>query len=146
MGRVPSTVGSRIYVSGGGIVLTEYSASDDVFSDLFVNVAQGMSFGSCTDRAPIVFQYSPGDPFWADNTFNPIPLNTTGCGLDVAAYPGITPLAGWNNAAVSIAYRDLGAGRLWITDFDWQDTDTAPADPSYADTNSLMGYMITHGQ
>ncbi|MEM9453983.1 MAG: hypothetical protein AAGF11_07375 [Myxococcota bacterium] len=134
------------YVSGGGIVLTEALSSDEVFSDLFQNVAQGAMIGSCLDRAPIVFQYNAGDAFWLDNPFNPIPLGDSGCGRDVSAYPGITPLVGWNNATVSIAYRDLGTGRMWITDFDWQDLDTPENDPSYADTNSLMGYMITHGQ
>ncbi|MEM9453984.1 MAG: hypothetical protein AAGF11_07380 [Myxococcota bacterium] len=134
------------YVSGGGIVLTEFSSSDDVFSDLFANVAEGAFTGSCQDRAPIVFQYNAGDPFWLDNPFNPIPLGDSGCGRDVSAFPGITPLVGWNNATVSIAYRDLGTGRMWITDFDWQDLEIPEIDPSYADTNSLMGYMITHGQ
>lgn len=134
------------YVNAGGLVLTEVFASDDVFSDLFEIVAEGPFTGSCLDRAPIVFQYNAGDQFWLNNAFNPIPLGDTGCGTDVSAFPGITPLVGWNNATVSIAYRDLGAGRLWLTDFDWQDTDTPEIDPTYADTNSLMGYMLTTGQ
>lgn len=134
------------YVDAGGIVLTEYAASDTVFSSLFVNVVDGSNQGSCTDRIPLVFQFSPGDPFWADNAFNPIPVAEAGCGRDVSAFPGITPLAGWTASAVAIAYRDRGAGRLWLTDFDWQDGQGGPMDPSYADTLALMGYMITHRQ
>ena len=33
----------------------------------------------------------------------------------------------------------------WKKDFE-EGASIAPADPTYADTNALMGYMITHGQ
>jgi hypothetical protein len=87
-----------------------------------------------------VVQFNAGDQFWVDNTFNAIALGNSGCGRDVAAFPGITPLAGWTASTVSIAYRDRGAGRLWIADFDWQDGGAGAND---ADTVALMGYMMT---
>ncbi len=131
------------YVTNGGIVLTEWSASDDVFSLLFEPVVQGGWNGQCWDRAPIVNQFNPDDPFWQSNAFNPI-ANNIGCGHDVSAFPGITALAGWNENAVSIAYRDLGSGRLWITEYDWQDLNIGQNDPQFDDTYDLMGYMITN--
>ena len=71
-------------------------------------------------------------------------VDKIGCGADVSAFPGITPLAGWSPTAVSIAYRDLGQGRMWITDYDWQDLNIGQNDPLFTDTYNLMGYMITH--
>jgi hypothetical protein len=72
------------------------------------------------------------------NTFVPITLAQSGCGFDVSGFAGIVPLAGWTSAAVSIGYRDSGAGRVYATDFDWQDGSSS----AYTDT--LMGYMLSH--
>jgi hypothetical protein len=53
-------------------------------------------------------------------------------------------LAGWSATEVSIGYRDLGSGRVWITDFDWQDTNTVGAGYTY--TEQLLGSMIINRQ
>jgi hypothetical protein len=133
----------KSYLDNGGIVLTEWTISDEIFNLAFgTAVAEGGSFGSCNDIAPTVFQFSPSDLFWKDTPFTAIPAGSSGCGRDVSAFPGITPLAGWDNTHVAIAYRNRGYGRLWLTDFDWYDTEVVGA--GYAYTNSLMGYMITH--
>jgi len=131
----------QAYLNAGGIVMTEYSITDDVFSKAFVAVAQGANNGACQDTAPTQTQYTPGDPFWVANGFTMIANNQTGCGYSVNAFPGITPLAGWGANTVAIAYRQSGLGRFWLTDFDWQDNEMIQP---YVYTNKLMGYMITH--
>jgi hypothetical protein len=86
-------------------------------------------------------QFSQDDPFWQNNEWQAIALNETGCGRsDVDSWEGVVPLAGWNDNAVAIGYRDAGSGRLWLTEFDWQDGENYPFDY----TADLMGYMITH--
>jgi hypothetical protein len=56
----------------------------------------------------------------------------------MSAYPGITPLGGWFDGAVSLAYRDRGGGRLWLVEADWQDSEAA----FDADSLALMKYMV----
>jgi hypothetical protein len=136
----------KTWVEGGGIVLTETFASDEVYNAVFnAGVSPNNALvGSCTDIAPTVTQFSAMDPFWQNNTFTMIALGQTGCGNNVATYPMLTPLAGWSANQVAIGYRNAGLGRVWVTEFDWQDTNTVGAGYDY--TESLMGYMITHGQ
>ncbi|HLT38524.1 MAG TPA: hypothetical protein VK034_19690, partial [Enhygromyxa sp.] len=134
----------KAYVEGGGRVITEYRTSDEVYNAVFgTNVTESLAlFGECNDNAPTVVQFSAQDQFWIDNPFTPIAYDDTGCGRNVANYPGLTPLAGWSNTWISIGYRDALAGRVWVAEFDWQDIDIQGA--AYAYTASLMGYMITH--
>ncbi|MBL8942450.1 MAG: DUF4215 domain-containing protein [Myxococcales bacterium] len=128
----------QAYVAGGGIVLTEVFISDAVFNAVFgTAVVEDGFFGSCTDIAPTVEQFSLGDPFWAANAFQAITLEQSGCGSNVINYPGLVPLAGWAPGQVSIGYRDDGAGRVWMTEFDWSDGEIN--DPY---TEQLMGSMI----
>jgi cysteine-rich repeat protein len=70
-----------------------------------------------------------------------ITLAEAGCCFTVNAFPGITPIAGWDAHSASIGYRDLSLGRLWVTDFDRQDS-MPNVNMTY--TNTLMGYMLTH--
>jgi hypothetical protein len=131
------------YLQNGGIVITEWNISDEVYSLAFQTVAQGPTFlGACADTIPTITQFTPNDPFWADNVFMPMQQSNSGCGYSVAAFPMITPLAGWSATEVALAYRDLGQGRLWLVDADWQDGGNA--DPFIPYTNQLMGYMMTH--
>lgn len=130
----------KTYLQNGGIVLTEYSISDDVYSVVFQFVPQGQGNGSCQDNAPTVVQFSANDKFWMDNTFMPIGLGQTGCGYGIQNFPQITPLAGWTAVQVGLGYRDLGTGRLWLTDWDWQDFEAVGTKYSH----DLVGYMITH--
>ncbi|HFE45938.1 MAG TPA: DUF4215 domain-containing protein [Nannocystis exedens] len=133
----------KAWVEGGGIVLTEYSASDSVYNAVFnTNVSDGAFTGSCQDRAPTVVQFNSEDPFWMDNNFQMIPLNESGCGRNVDAFPGLVKLAGWAVGQTSIGYRVAAQGRVWVTEFDWQDNENNDASFDY--TEALMGYMITH--
>lgn len=129
------------YVNDGGVVLTEYSITDDVFNAIFDEMVpndQGGN-GSCTDVAPTVVQFTEDDPFWIENGFIAIDLGESGCGANnIVDFPGVVPLAGWSANDVSIGYRDDGPGRVWLTEFDWSDGEMA----DYAYTEQLMGSMI----
>ncbi len=132
------------YVQNGGVVLTEYSITDNVFNAVFDEMVppDGVQIGSCTDIAPTVEQFSPGDPFWSENAFVGIQLFESGCGANnIIDYPEVVPLAGWSANQVSIGYRDDGPGRVWLTEFDWSDGQFQQ-DGNYAYTEQLMGSMI----
>jgi hypothetical protein len=130
----------RSYLNAGGIVITEYNASDEVWSRVFPDTFQSMQqLGSCNDNVPAVVQFSPSDQFWIDNAFPMIVSSQTGCGFSVAHFPYLTPLAGWDAVNVALGYRNIGQGRFYAADFDWQDEDqNQPSLPA------LLGYMITH--
>ena len=131
----------QAYLNAGGIVLTEFRITDEVFNLAFnEQVVQGVRQGSCRDNISTVVQFNPGDPLWESNPFVVMPSALTGCAYSLEAYPGIVPLAGWDNTHVSLAYRDLGEGRLWLVEADWQDTDQSQTQR----TRDLMAYMISH--
>jgi hypothetical protein len=103
----------RAYLNAGGIVITEYTVSDDAWNRVFPPVGQSFALrGSCLDNVPTVVQYSPMDQFWVDNRFQPISSAETGCGYSVDAYPWLTPLAGWDEGTVALGYRNVGQGRF----------------------------------
>jgi hypothetical protein len=127
----------QTWVAAGGVVLTEYSVSDDVYNAVFGSgAAQTGSYGGCDDTAPTIAQFNPTDRFWVGNSWVSA---GNGCGLsDVGSWPGVTPLAGWDATTAAIGYRDYGSGRVWLTEYDWQDNELNP----FAYTAGLMGYMI----
>jgi hypothetical protein len=129
------------YLDAGGIALTEYSISYKIWNSAFgTNVGQGSNNGQCSDLIPTSVQFTPNDPFWIANGFQ-IPAGNTGCGYTVNGFTGITLLGGWSAGAAAFGYRDKNLGRVWATDFDWQDGENPGI---YAYTNKLMGYMVTH--
>ena len=129
------------YVQAGGVVLTEYSITDDVFNAVFNEmVPQNGGGGSCTDIAPTVVQFSAGDPFWAANMFVAIGANEAGCGANnIIDWPDVVSLAGWDVNTAAIGYRDDGPGRVWLTEFDWSDGEGGA---QFDYTAQLMGSMI----
>ena len=132
----------QAYLTAGGVVIGEYSTSHNLFNLAFDDEqprGADRHMGSCTDNLPTVVQYSPEDRFWRDNAFQAIPDNETGCGYPINHLPGVTLLAGWNDQSAALGYRDLGAGRLWFVDVDWQDSQQSQT--QY--TKDLMGYMVT---
>ncbi len=131
----------RDYVNNGGVVLTEYNISHRIYNTLLqANVAQGARNGDCSDNVQPAVQFNPQDQFWQDNIFRPI-AGRTGCGYSVSGFPDIVPLGGWDPNSVSLAYIDVGAGRLWLVEADWQDSEDDFNDVSRA----LMAYMIANG-
>ncbi len=96
--------------------------------------------GACTDNISPPVRFNEDDPFWDDNGELPAPRAAIGCGFDMSGFPGITPLGGWDADTVSLAYIDVGAGRLWLVETDWQDNSNQFND----DSRTLLGYMLTH--
>jgi hypothetical protein len=90
------------------------------------------------------FRFNENDGFWQDNAFEPTPSFDTGCGFSVADFPSIVPIGGWTEQTVSLAYRDSGAGRLWLVEADRQDGANAGS-PEEAANLGLMRYMALHG-
>ncbi|MBI2893271.1 MAG: hypothetical protein HYY06_06940 [Deltaproteobacteria bacterium] len=127
----------RDYLDAGGNVITEYSTTPTLFNAAFEEaVVQGRGYGGCMDNVNPVVQLSPDDRFWQDNEFSA--EDQSGCGMDMSVYPDITPLGGWDAFSVSLAYRDRGAGRLWLVEADWQDNENYFSEES----TSLMRYMV----
>jgi hypothetical protein len=130
----------KAYLNQGGIVITEFSIGDEIFNQAFgTSVVQGAFMGNCSDNVNPAVQFTPDDPFWQANApFVPEPGATTGCGFNLETFPGIVPLGGWSVGTVSLAYRDLGEGRLWLVESDWQDTE-----PTFNETSrTMLEYMI----
>jgi hypothetical protein len=137
---VAATVQS--YLSGGGIVITEYGTADEIYNAVFGgNVVQGERSGSCSDNVQPAFQLGAGDEFWIDNRFQSVGAQT-GCGHNMAGWPGIVPLGGHVAGHVNLAYRDYqGRGRVYFVESDWQDGSATFT----VQSNGLMHYMMTHG-
>jgi Cys-rich repeat protein len=131
----------QTYLTGGGIVLTEYNISHLVWNLAFgTNTGMGARNGACHDTFPAAFQFSANDKYWQDNQWQQMNLGDTGCGYSVNNYPGITLLSGWDANNAAVGYANLGQGRFYATDFDWQDGENFP----YQYTITMMGYMMTH--
>ncbi|MEZ4470923.1 MAG: hypothetical protein R3F60_09005 [bacterium] len=131
----------RPWLEDGGVLITEYNISHTIYNAVFgANVAQGARNGNCTDNLLPAVQFSPEDQFWADNMFQAAAAGQTGCGYNVGLFPDVTPIGGWDANNVSIAYIEVGSGRLWLVDIDWQDGQAMP-DAGL----DLMAYMIANG-
>ena len=132
----------RRYLIGGGNVITEYSNSHLVYQAIFpeIEVARGALMGVCDDDVNPAVRLNPEHPFWQANGDLPTPESPGGCGFDLSAYPGVTPLGGWDADTVSLAYRDLGAGRLWLVESDWQDGQGGFTDAALRLMRFMVGY------
>ncbi len=132
----------KSYLQGGGKVIGEWSINDELYNLAFdAAVVQGAWNGSCQDNIMPELQLTPSDPLWRAVAFEATADSVSGCGYDMQAFPAIVPLGGWNDTAgsVSLAYRALGAGRLWLVEADWQDPD-----PTFSGgSRFLLEYMIT---
>ena len=84
-------------------------------------------------------QLNPNDPFWQRVQFVSTPGTDEACGYAVGGFAGITPLGAWQSGQVQLGYRDLGRGRVFALDADWQDSQDTWRPASTA----LMGAMIT---
>jgi cysteine-rich repeat protein len=141
----------RAYVQAGGVVITEFSSSDEVHNAVFPAepvVQAAVRSGNCRDNINPVVRANLADPLWVELGGLPVQAaNFTGCGHSVAAYPGIVALGGWDAATTSLAYRTFGAGRVWYAEGDWADGEVIQRqDPRFfnATSQAIMRYMI-HG-
>ncbi|MCB9529086.1 MAG: carboxypeptidase regulatory-like domain-containing protein [Myxococcales bacterium] len=130
----------RAYLEAGGIIITEFSVSDDIYNAIFgANFVAGGFTGGCSDRVDPAERLNLADPFWLANA-DVAPNPNTGCGYDIRNMPGIVPLGGWGGGSVALGYIDVGQGRLWLVDLDWQDGGTVGAE--FAPSIQLMRYML----
>jgi hypothetical protein len=130
------------YLETGGIVITEFGASIPVYNKAFGTSIPEPSFfdyiGGCYDNVTPAVQLEPWDDFWRVNAF--VAETLPGCGYDLAALPGITPLgsASTTPGTVTLAYITKGLGRLWLVESDWSDLD-----PTFSEASArLMRYMV----
>ena len=134
----------QAYVRAGGIILTEYGSSDEVFNAVFTAaVPPGSKVGDCKNAVAPAIQLNNLDTFWDENRHSPPTNNRRGCGFDLQGYPGITQLGGPTAQAVTLAYRDLGKGRVWLVEADW--SDNTVVDSTMDASRGMMHYMIEHG-
>ena len=118
----------RAYLEAGGQIITEYSIAHTVYNGIFqAAVGQGARNGGCSDNILPAVQLTPQDPFWQDIPFVGAG-GATGCGHDILGeqMPGFVALGGWDAANVSHGYIDVGSGRLWLVEIDWQDGQAMP--------------------
>ena len=128
----------RSWVSAGGVVVTEYNVSHRVYNEVWgTNQPQGGRFSGCSDNIPTQRRWNTGDAFWRAVGQR---SEGSGCGYDLDHLPGITKLAGPDSSTTALAYRDYGAGRVWLANVDWQDGDAS------AYTRSMLRHMISHAR
>ncbi|MCA9546502.1 MAG: hypothetical protein KC613_18990, partial [Myxococcales bacterium] len=132
----------QAYLQAGGQIVTEYNISDEVFGAIFGAVGQGTRRGSCRDNAMPVVKLTPDDPFWVEHDIPVVAAGDAACGYEVTNFPGITPLGGWAANQVMFAYRDLGEGRLWLLDADWQDNEASWRPQSTQLMNALVTWCM----
>ncbi|MCB9547068.1 MAG: hypothetical protein H6706_14615 [Myxococcales bacterium] len=129
------------YLNAGGIIIGEYSVSDELYNLVFAGavVQAANRSGSCNDNIMPQVQAGASDSFWQDNRFVGTPAAASGCGFDISAFPNIVKLGGWDANTTQIGYRDQGEGRVWFVEADWQDQQ-----PMSQASKGLMRYMATH--
>ena len=134
----------RDYLEAGGIIITEYNHTHNVYNAIFgTNVPQGTRNGDCSDRVDPTVRFNEQDAFWVDNA-DIAANNNTGCGYAVGHFPDIVPLGGWDLSNVSFGYVDVGLGRLWLVDIDWQDNNSAGA--AFEPSRQILRHMILNRQ
>jgi cysteine-rich repeat protein len=133
------------WLRGGGNLLTEFSTAATNYNRLFdAGFPTGGFQGNCLDQVNPPTRSNPRDPFWLSLPNLPLGSADTGCGASLTNLPeGAVRLGGWNPNSTSLAYLDVGTGRFWFVESDWQDIDTVGA--AYADSNTLMRAMILWG-
>jgi cysteine-rich repeat protein len=141
----PDAQATVAWLQAGGNLLTEYSVALSVYNGLFgTNLVPGAFFGSCNDTVNPPSRSNPDDPFWRSLPNLPLGAGQMGCGQALDNLPrGAVRLGGPDANTTALAYQDVGEGRFWFVEVDWQDRDTVGAE--YADSNTLMRAMILWG-
>ncbi len=134
----------RAYLQDGGNVITEFGVGTPVYNAVFgTEIAPPADReGDCGDDLNPAHRHHPEDPFWVENGELPPPQGNSGCGFDLSALPRITPLGGWDPDTIALAYIDLGEGRLWLVESDWQDGELEG--DAFVASRQLMRSMIFH--
>ncbi len=109
------------YVRDGGRIVTSSGTSSGVYGLVFGGEPPfRQAHGGCTGHVVPEEQLDSRHWFWRTHRTD-ANRERQGCGLDVSGFEGIVPLGGWGDGTVSLGYRDLGAGRVWVVEADWPD-------------------------
>ncbi len=89
---------------------------------------------------------NPGDAFWLANPGATTPTDDS-CGSDLqdivdGEAGNVVALGARDDGSVSLAYRSVGSGVLYLVAADWADIEVTGAD--FANSRQLIDYMITH--
>ena len=110
------------YVRGGGLVVTSAGSTDAVYRHVFGGEARlGEAQGACRGAVEPLEVADSQHWFWRRHRVGRLALEQSGCGRDVVAFERLVPLGGWGRGSVSLGYRDLGEGRVWVVETDWAD-------------------------
>jgi hypothetical protein len=108
----------RAWLSAGGRIVTAGGRGRAVHDLVFeTDSPAGARTGECGGDILPAWRYEPGGRFWAEVPW--AAPERVGCGEDLAGVAGLVPLGGWNPQTVSLAYRDLGEGRLYALETDF---------------------------
>ena len=130
----------RPYLEGGGNVITSRGLSHPVYDLVFGGLSEpGPLLGICGGEVMPEARFSPQDAFWSNADFRALP--SSGCGHSLTGLVELTALGGFDNTSVSLAYRDVGLGRLYLVESDY-----AEAEAPGPETVSLLRRMVFHHQ
>jgi len=135
------------YLNAGGVIITELF-SGEIYNEIFgTNFTQSGIIGGCGDNVMPEVVLNPNDSFWQPLFNLETPTgNAVSCGgnlndLVAGQSANVVPLgARVINGAnqISLAYRKVGAGVMFLNNNDWQDPDVTWSDSS----TTLMSAMI----
>ncbi|RLI96642.1 MAG: hypothetical protein DRO99_04140, partial [Candidatus Aenigmatarchaeota archaeon] len=125
----------------GANIITEWSISDEIYNKIFDDtVSQGSWQGGCDDNIAFGAQYNADNAVWVTS---PQPWsyydgNGNGCGYDMSGWTEVTPLVGWSDSTVGVAYRMYSGGVAFFVEADWQDSTS-----QNEQTETFMKHMAT---
>ena len=130
------------YLERGGMIISEKNIGPSLYGKLLgIPQERTTQIGSCQANIQPLVQHLPDDPLWSLVPHLPPTNDVSGCGDDLHELPGIVRLGGWDHLTTSLAYRDVGQGRIWLVAADWRDQNPNMTDESRA----LMAAMISGG-
>jgi hypothetical protein len=124
--RLPANAAAlRAWVANGGAVIGEYDTTPQLAERVLqlAGVPRGAFSGGCLDEIVPQVQFHTEDATWRDTGIvAPLGLQT-GCGFAIERdwIPGFVPLGGDSIAFAMLGYVEVGLGRLWLVESDWQD-------------------------
>ncbi|MCB9537575.1 MAG: hypothetical protein H6704_15095 [Myxococcales bacterium] len=125
------------WLEAGGQLIATGGAGAEVHLAVFDEPGMaGALAGTCGGGVMPPVRRAGGDAFWRENRW--LAGAPGGCGGDLAGLAGVTALGGWDDATTSLAYRDLGEGRVWFVATDW-----AAGGPDFGDGDlALLRTMV----
>jgi hypothetical protein len=140
--RLPANAAAlRAWVAAGGAVIGEYDTTPQLADRVLqlLGVPRGDFVGQCAGEIVPQVQFHAEDALWREaGIVAPFGVQS-GCGYTIAAdwIPGFVPLGSDRNTYATLGYVEVGRGRLWLVESNWQDG--APISDASLD---LMAWMI----